>query len=382
MVNAHGDPSLGGAEKHLHELASALTADGHRVDLFQAFPDAARGPFGGRDVLHRTDWRTSELRRLRNRLDDVLSLPLRRFRAVIAARSPDVVHTHNLPGFGTGIWEACRRLGVPVVHTIHDYYLLCPRVTLVRRDGEPCRPSPLLCGLRTRRLARFGAAVGDVVGVSRHVLDRHEHLFPAARRHVIRNRVAAGPDVASAPPGDRLRTIGYIGSLDRVKGVHVLLEAAPDLRRRGCAVVVAGGGRLRPEVEAAAERGDVRFLGQVAGRQKRAFFELCDLGVVPSVWEEPGGPTYAMAEWLSSGRPLAVSPRGGLGEVIDDLPGAFAVEPTATALVAAVDRLLDPAEWRRAVAAVRPPATGGPRDWLEAYLGVYELAVGSGSGGR
>lgn len=383
MVNAHADAALGGAEKHLHELAAGLTRGGHEVHLFQAFPDREGVAFPGRrDVLHRSDWRTSDLRRLRNRLDDVLSLPRERFRAVVEARAPDVVHTHNLPGFGTGIWETCRRLGIPVVHTLHDYYLLCPRVTLVRRDGTPCRPSPLVCGLRARRLARHGAAVGDVVGVSQHILDRHRAVFPSARAHVIRNRVAAGADIASSPPAERLRTVGYIGSLDYVKGVHVLLEAAPDLLGRECTVALAGAGRLQAEVETAAARGLVRYFGHVAGAEKRRFFELCDLGVVPSVWEEPGGPTYTMAEWLSSGRPLAVSRRGGLGEALAGLPGAFAIEPTASALVAAVERLLDPEAWRAAVAAVRPPATGSLEEWTEAYLRVYEGAIGAGAGRR
>jgi glycosyltransferase involved in cell wall biosynthesis len=380
LVNAHGDPSTGGAEKHVGELAGGLAGRGHEVDLLQAFPDAGPPAFpGNRTVLHSSDWRTSELRRLRNHLDDALSLPLRRVRDLIAERTPDVVHTHNLPGLGTGVWETCRRLGVPLVHTLHDYYLLCPRVTLTRRDGAPCRPSPLVCGLRARRLGRFGGAVGDVVGVSRHVLDRHAHVFPRARGHVIRNPVIPGSDLASRPPGTHLRTIGYLGSLDRIKGVHVLLQAAPELVRRGCSVVLAGAGRLEPDVQAAVARGEVRFLGPLSGPAKSAFFDTCDLGVVPSVWEEPGGPTYTMVEWLSSGRPLLVSRRGGLAEALDSLPGAIAVDPTPQALVMAIERLLEPPAWRDAVSRIRPvEAPGGFGRWVDEYEAVYRSAVASG----
>ncbi|MGG7377432.1 glycosyltransferase, partial [Escherichia coli] len=71
-------------------------------------------------------------------LGDAVSRPTARVREAVAAARPDVVHTNNLPGVTTAIWEVSRQLGIPVVHTIHDYYLLCPRVTLQRRDGRPC----------------------------------------------------------------------------------------------------------------------------------------------------------------------------------------------------------------------------------------------------
>jgi glycosyltransferase involved in cell wall biosynthesis len=302
-------------------------------------------------------------------------VPLRRrVRDLIVEQAPNLVHTHNLPGLGTGIWETCRRLDVPVVHTLHDYYLLCPRVTLTRRDGRACRPA-LFCDLRARRLGRFGGAVGDVIGVSGFVLDRQAHVFPRARKHVIRNP-ATGEPLALTPPGEQLRTIGFIGSLDYVKGVHVLLQVAPELERRGCTLVFAGGGRIEHEVQAAAARGAVRFVGRVAGPEKTAFFDACDLGVVPSLWDEPA--PYAPLEWLSAGRPVLVSPRGGIGEMIDSWPGAVAVDPTPQGIIEAIDRLLEHAAWQRLVSSVRHP--GSPvafTAWADAHEEVYEAALAS-----
>jgi len=372
-VNAHGDPAVGGAEKHVADLAAELTRRGHAVDLLQAFPDAGPPGFpGAREVVHSRHWRTSEVRRLRNHLEDVV-VPLRpRVREVVASRSPDIVHTHNLPGLGTGTWEICRRLGVPVVHTLHDYYLLCPRVTLTRPDGRACNPG-LFCGLRSRRLGRSGEAVGDVIGVSRYVLDRQAHVFPDARRHVIRNP-SPTEHVASIPPGERLRTVGFIGSLTHVKGVRALLDVAPELVRRGCRLVLAGSGPLEPEVRAAEARGEVSYLGSVAGTEKAAFFDACDLGVVPSLWDEPA--PYTPLEWLSAGRPVLVSARGGIGEMMDSWSGAIAVDPTPEGIVSAVDRLLEPVTWRHAVARVRrPDSPVAFADWVDKHEAVYESAV-------
>jgi glycosyltransferase involved in cell wall biosynthesis len=277
---------------------------------------------------------------------------------------------------GTGIWEDCRRLRFPVVHTLHDYYLLCPRVTLTTRHGRPCHPG-LFCGLRSRRLGRYGGAVGDVVGVSQYVLDRQAHVFPRARQHVIRNP-ATVTLAASSQPRERLRTIGFIGALERVKGVEVLLETAPELVRRGCTLVIAGGGRLESRVRAAAASGTVRFVGRVAGPAKAAFFDACDLGVVPSLWDEPA--PYTPLEWLSSRRPVLVSVRGGVGELIDSWPGAIAVDPTPQGILSAVDRLLEPSAWHEAVSRVgRLGSTGQFTEWADAHDALYETAVTASS---
>src|ERR1022692_4674288 len=40
---------------------------------------------------------------------------------------PDVVHVHNLyPRFSPSVLVACRREGVPIVMTVHNYNLTCP----------------------------------------------------------------------------------------------------------------------------------------------------------------------------------------------------------------------------------------------------------------
>ena len=144
MVNAPADVTAGGAEKHVHELARELRSRGHELAFLHAFPSRDGQYEPDTTVLHATDWRDDQVRRVRNHVDDWLSLPAERLRQVVAAHRPDVVHTHNLPGISTGIWEVCRRLGLPVVHTLHDYQLLCPRKSLMRSDGEPCRPAPLV----------------------------------------------------------------------------------------------------------------------------------------------------------------------------------------------------------------------------------------------
>jgi glycosyltransferase involved in cell wall biosynthesis len=141
---------------------------------------------------------------------------------------------------------------------------------------------------------------------------------------------------------------------------------------------MAGLGRHAKEAARAAARlPGLDYLGLVTGARKTDFFESCDVGIVPSVWNEPGGPTYTSVEWLAGGRPLLSSSRGGLGESLALVSGAIAIEPTREGIVAAIDRLLDPKCWAEAVAGVRPVTQAGEYErWASAYESVYERALG------
>ena len=228
LVSAHGaDTSYGGAERYVSDLALGLRDRGYEPRILSAFPPRETPEGIETAVLHATDWRTSGTRRLRNHLGDVLSVPGPALRRAIADARPDLVHTNNLPGISSAVWESARQAGVPVVHTLHDYHLLCPRTTLVRRDGAPCRPHPLLCGVRTSRLRRFAGAVSHVVAGSEHLLRVHRGFFPRATEAVVRLPLAPLDGAAPEPPAAPLRTMGYIGGLAPTKGVRLLVEAAP-----------------------------------------------------------------------------------------------------------------------------------------------------------
>ncbi len=55
----------------------------------------------------------------------------RALKITIANFSPDIVHVHNFfPLLTPSIFDSCEEMGVPVVHTLHNYRLLCPSATL------------------------------------------------------------------------------------------------------------------------------------------------------------------------------------------------------------------------------------------------------------
>ncbi len=372
LVNAHGTAD-GGTETGIAELASALIARGVDVSFLNAYPPADLVEGVPATVLHKTHWRTSTTRRLASHLEDAASWPSGRLDRTLGKYAPDIVHTQNLPGIGTGIWEAARRRRIPVVHTLNDYHLLCPRTTLMSKDGsQPCRPSPLLCGMRTRLLGRWVGGVRRVLAVSQHLLDAHMGFFGGVDSRLARNPLRPLARTLAAPKAE-LRTIGYIGALHPNKGVDVLLRSLPAFEERGLVLRIAGRGALEEDVaEAARLSSALEYVGFATGDAKSDFIESCDLGVLPSVWREPGGPTWSMSDWLSAGRPVLVAPAGGLAEVAGVTPGSIAVEPTVTGILRSVDELRVQDRWMSAVRDARGLDPGAVFDaWVDAHLEAY-----------
>ena len=87
---------------------------------------------------------------------------------VLRKAAPDVAHFHNtFPLISPSAYATCRRYGVPVVQTLHNFRLICPS-GLLYRDGAPCElcvGSSLVPAIRYRCYHDSRAASAAVVGM-------------------------------------------------------------------------------------------------------------------------------------------------------------------------------------------------------------------------
>ncbi len=241
----------------------------------------------------------------------------------------DIINTHNLQGFSTGVWQGLQTLNLPIVHVLHDFSLLCPR-TVLYKNGR-------VCGLHERRCtecrwltaprANHTTSVSAVVGVSQFILQLHrEHgLFRQARGQVIYN--ALGPQKNLRPAATRSRIdplrLGFLGRLDQAKGLDVLLAAAEILRLKGFPVqwVLAGKGPSQD-----IERWQMQY--PMLDLQWRGFIEPdtlwpdVDALVFPSNSYEALG--NVILEAASAAKACVASRHGGGVELIEEgVSGAF-----------------------------------------------------------
>jgi glycosyltransferase involved in cell wall biosynthesis len=314
MVSSLWPPAvIGGAELYAATLARHLREAGHdvaAVTLGVEGDDVVAAvhawPVGVQDVRGSTPWRRLLFHGRdvwRGDVSDVLA------RAVAAFR-PDVIHTHAVHGMSTAALTAPSRLGVPHVHTLHDFWLRCWRSTLTRRDGGSCGPACRAIASWRSLSTRRGPAV--TIAISNAILEQHRALPWSAGARVLRHPLEEAPVRRRSLPAPGQAVFGYLGQLNPNKGVRVLLDAH---RQTGYHLLIAGKGRLESAVrDAASDR--LRYIGWVAGTEREQFFDSIDCLVVPSTWCEPAG--LVVNEAAARGIPVVASDAGGLPEYVPD----------------------------------------------------------------
>jgi glycosyltransferase involved in cell wall biosynthesis len=163
------------------------------------------------------------------------------------------IHIQHTIGVPTAVLDLVRDLGLPYDYTIHDYYPICPRITLIDETDRYCgEPEPAQCNnCLEKNGALFGgdpvaiqqwrqqhgawlAGARKVIVPHRDVAVRLARYFPdiqfTERRHFETMNLAR-PIGARYTAGDILRVV-VIGMIGVHKGSDVLLGCARDAATR------------------------------------------------------------------------------------------------------------------------------------------------------
>ena len=321
---------LGGAEVAMRLLAERLVRAGHEAVVVSLDPNgrsSSRTIAGVRAhyvPLANVYWHLGDRRPPRwlkpwwHLLDAYNPTMARRLGRILDAERPDIVHAQNLRGFSVSAWVAAARRRIPIVQCLQDYYLGCPRSSMFRGDRN-CGRQCVECRLLSAPKRFLSGLPHTIISASDRTLRRLEAtgLFRGVDRRVVihncyRDEVAPTPR-PDLGPGAPIR-FGFIGRLDPLKGVALLLQAAANLPRDRISVFIAGRGTVAYEAHlretyAAA---NVRFLGFV---ESRTFFPEIDVLVVPSLWEDPC--PLVVIEAMSHGVPVIGARGGGISEIVD-----------------------------------------------------------------
>lgn len=277
-------------------------------------------------------------------------------REALQREKPDVVNVHNLyPFISPAALRECKRVGVSVIMTVHNFRLICP-TGLFMRNGGPCeycleKGNEWGCvkfNCENSILKSIGYAARNAVArLKRHYIECVDKFacitdfqrrklieagFPAEKVTLIPNSVDVTEE--SMPPiGDY---VAFCGRLSREKGIDLIIDVA----RRHPEIPFKLAGECREAELVENLPSNVELVGYKTGKELTEFYRNARFMVMASRWYE--GFPMSILESAQHHKAVIGPDHGGFTEIIgkgEDAIGMLFEPGNGDALDAAVNRL-------------------------------------------
>ena len=318
--------NVGGTERSLRLLCEGLYQNGHDVAVFCLANDRIRkeetingvrvyrSSGGDYDVRFKLGESKICPQKIKNKLIEFNNRKCcRELMEIIEEYRPDIVNTNNLNGISTRAWKVVKQKGIPLVHTVRDYWLLSPTYT-----------SRNLFIDRLYSLFHKGYAgkVKDVTGASSFIIDyfMKRRFFKHAEYHLIPNSLEIDTCSLKESIDERKERTGEIvflfaGHLEKNKGVDLLLDVIAETDNNNLVFNFFGDGPLKDRIVTASSVDPrIRYYGKVSSSELTLQYRKADVVVVPSIWEEPFG--RVVIEGFANGCTVVATEVGGMPEII------------------------------------------------------------------
>lgn len=260
------------------------------------------------------------------------------------------------------MWRECERRGIRHVHAHHANVASDVALLATHLGGDGWSWSFTMHGsteffdVREHRLPQKVELAGFVVCVSDH--GRSQLMTHVGTEHWDKLRVVhCGIDVGAFEPPEGAAADGpgeilTVGRVVPVKGQSLLVEALPELARRGvdARLTIVGDGPQLPELRELARRLGVEervsFAGAVGQDEIRRHYERADVFALPSFAE---GLPVVLIEAMATGLPVVASRITGVPELVEEgVSGELVIPGRADELADALERVLSAPAERRA----------------------------------
>lgn len=248
---------------------------------------------------------------------------------ILLKEKPDIINVHNLyPFISPAALFECKKAGIPVVMTVHNFRLICP-TGLFMRNGKPCeqcldRKNEWSCikyNCEHSIFKSIGYTLRNVYARWTKAYLRNVDMFACItefqKKKLIeagydKNKITVIPNSIDAPCSYTPTSgeyIAYIGRLSYEKGYDLLVEVArkhPEIK-----FCFAGAQREKNNTEIPK---NVEFKGYLQKKELSKFIQESRFIVIPSRCYE--GFPMAILEAACHGKPAIASNHGGFTEII------------------------------------------------------------------
>lgn len=397
---------IGGGEMYVYRLAKELLQRGHDVKVLTPVKwKDSKDPY----IINKYDYENipcvgfslnPEAVSIAERNIGFGPLTLTILRGILSDHNPDIVHIN---GVKPAMVMLCNELKIPHVVTAHHVGISCPAGGLLRPDNSLCdiavnsRDCIRCCSTWKRPKWFVGWAMGHIppwiyrplgksynnsknlsyilrgliypwlieqtIAAEKIVLEHAQVIIAPSltiRDLLIRNgcdpqKIVVIPHgivpIKSFPLGDiknRPVRFGYIGRIDPLKGLHIMLEAAELLPDGSlCELHIFGAARNPWHEEYKKNilhkyRGKAKVFdhGIIQHDRLSEAFAIIDVLIVPSLLPEAFG--LVVAESFSAGRPVVVFNSGALTEQVrHGIDGFVLGRKDSRVLAEAMEKIID-----------------------------------------
>ena len=246
---------------------------------------------------------------------------------------PDIVHIGHLSHLSTNIIKIIKSHNIPIVYTIHDFWLFCVRGQLVDYEGEIC-DGPAIdkcmvcagCYTINRKIVqkvfkhmKESIDMIDILISPSHTLEYFFMLQGVPQNKIKylkygfdKNKIEYKKKTFTK---DSKVVFGFMGRVIPTKGIKVLVEAFKDLDEK--LYIYGGIGSEKRFLE----RDNIIFKGSYNNNDINKVLQEIDVLIVPSTWLENS--PLVIQEAFLAGVTVITSDIGGMAELVKDGVNGF-----------------------------------------------------------
>lgn len=264
----------------------------------------------------------------------------REVKSIIRKKEIDIVHVHNtLNLVSSSVYYAALRCKTPVVQTIHNFRLICPGATFYR-DGhicEDCVEHGMRCAVKHRcyrgsRVQTLACVISTKIhrkiGIYRKInyicLTDFNKQKLLQFKQICPERVFVKPNFVDGPKTiipyeQRKNQFVFVGRLDKLKGIDLLLKAWKMMGTEAPKLIIFGSGPMEEWCQKYIESNNlylVEIRGFTPNEEVREIIAVSKALILPTQWYE--GFPMTIAEAFSVGTPVIGSDIGNVGDLIQN----------------------------------------------------------------
>ena len=355
----HGYPPdyNAGSENYTESVVNELVRRGNEVAIFCRIEDRQRHEFEVNEQELNEHTKKYSINVAITKDEFVIPEVDREFARIVDLFKPQVAHIEHLNHLSMGITEILAKMGIPMIYTLHDFWLMCPRGQFIQSndEGEPWKvcdeqndsKCASICykwhssgykdpkhnlkywetwvGNRMQAAAKSVNKIDYFIAPSKTVLNRFLEYYPGAKNRTY--YLDYGFDLGKLKGRQTVKeerfVFGYVGTHIPAKGVDYLIKAFAQLQ--GTPILRIWGRERKEYTPALMKLGDeisrktgkeIQWMGEFETTKIiDRVFNRVDAIVVPSIWSENS--PLVIHEAQEARLPVITADVGGMAEYVE-----------------------------------------------------------------